>query len=247
MVNLSIFPYLCSKFVILSSLVFLQCLILASLTPAQFFQAYGPLLLCGLAGIAMGLFISSVVDSPDKAIALVPIILIPQVLFSGIFGELYGFKKAVGEAMISKWSYNLMKKEFRLPSTELRERLEGTIDQNQASMKEIQMEIEELQQDLQQTLNQMEDSQDPNQLDLARYDANRITRSLRKQQAQMERARKRMEEAEKELRAKARLFVWIDRPHSRLVDRVMLLFFILVFLAGSAAQLKRKDQLLLNL
>ena len=138
MVNLRILPYLSSKFAILSALVLLQCFVLALLTPADFLNAYGPLLLCGLAGIGLGLLVSAIVDSPDKAIALVPILLIPQVLFSGIFGELHGAQRAVGDVMISKWSYNLLKKEFGLPSFALKDELEAKIDQSQEELESAQ-------------------------------------------------------------------------------------------------------------
>ena len=247
MVNLSILPYLCSKFVILFVLVVLQCLVLALLTPHQFFQAYWPLLLCGLAGVAMGLFVSSIVDSPDKAIALVPIILIPQVLFSGIFGELYGFRKTIGEVMVSKWSYNLLKKEFELPSFEYKGKLENQIDTNQEKMKESQEEIEGLQEDLQRALNKMEHSEDPVQLEVQRYDAGQITTNLRSEQRRIETARKKMEDAEKDLRSKAKLFVWIDHPQNKSVEWIVLSLFTLLFLTGSALQLQRKDRLLLSL
>jgi len=247
MVNLSILPYLGSKFVVLSVLVFLQCLVLALLTPFQFFQAYWPLLLCGLAGVAMGLCISAIVDSPDKAIALVPIILIPQVLFSGIFGELDGVRKTIGEVMISKWSYNLMKKEFELPSFEYQNKLERQIDTNQETMKESQEVIEGLQEDLQNVLNKMEESQDSVQLEDQRYDANRITKDLRSEQKRIETARRKVESAEKELRSKAKLFVWIDHPRSKSIEWIVLSLFTLLFLVASAMQLQRKDRLLLTL
>ena len=247
MVFLSILPYLCSKFVVLSGLVLIQCVVLALLVPQYFLSAYWPLLLCGLAGIAMGLFVSTIVDSPDKAIALVPILLIPQVLFSGIFGELRGIQKPIGELMISKWSYNLMKKQFDLPSFTYRERLEKQIDESQEQMKEIQDNLVGLQDQMKSTLNEMEQQHYPSELEDSQTKANRILRQLQREQDHLEDARLKGEMTEKELRAKARRFVWVDRPDSRHVDWIVLCVFTLLLLTASYVQLNRKDRQLLQL
>jgi ABC transport system ATP-binding/permease protein len=247
MVYLSIFPYLCSKFVVLSALVFIQCLILALLVPSNFLTAYWPLVLCGMAGIAMGLFVSTIVDSPDKAIALVPILLIPQVLFSGVFGELRGIQKPIGELMISKWSYNLMKKQFELPSYEYRSKLENQIDHAQETMKETQENLVSLQDQMKSTLDEMETMHYPSEMEDSQARANRILRSLRYEQDRLESARRNAEQTEKELRAKAKRFVWIDRPNSRHVDWIALCVFTVVLLSFSYMQLVRKDKQLLAL
>ncbi|MCI0417007.1 ATP-binding cassette domain-containing protein [bacterium] len=247
MVYLSIVPYLCSKFFVLSILVFVQCLVLASLVPTDFLRAYWPLLLCGIAGIAMGLLVSTVVNSPDKAIAMVPILLIPQVLFSGVFGELVGIQKPIGELMISKWSYNLMKKEFELPSYTYRNRLEKQIDDGQARMKEIQDDMVHYQNELKATLRDMEDKYYPSELQDLQTRANRTLQKLRKEQDRMEASRLKVEHTEKELRAKAKHFVWIDRPDSPRVDWIVLCIFTISLLVLSYAQLHRKDKQLLAL
>lgn len=240
MINLAILPYLGSKFVVLSGLVVLQCIVLALLTPHDALLIYWPLILCGFAGVALGLCVSSIVDSPDKATALIPILLIPQVLFAGIFGELHGGQRLVGEVMISKWSYNLVKKEFNLPSLQQKDALERRIDDSQQIMKESQEQLQTIQQNLQNTLDEMENTYDPMKLDRLRSDARRRMSALREEQQTIRDARQDLDEAEKELRRKAKLFVWIDRPDSD-VDAIALVVFTLFFLACSAYQLKRKD------
>ncbi|MCI0614791.1 ABC transporter permease, partial [bacterium] len=244
MVNLAIVPYLNSKFVVLAVLVALQCLALALLTPDHFFQAYWPLVLCGVAGVSLGLLISSIVNSPDKAIALVPILLIPQVLFSGIFGELKGFQRLLGETMISKWSYNLLKKEFELPSFQVKDELENSIDENQKQMSEIQERISSLQDELDDVLQRMGNITDFNDLNTLRYDADRIAGELKDEQQELEVARSDLESSEKRLRSNARLFVWIDHPDSKILDQIMLLLFTIAFLSLSLIALKMKDRLL---
>lgn len=244
MVNLRILPYLSSKFVVLSALVLLQCFVLALLTPADFLNAYGPLLLCGLAGIGLGLLVSAIVDSPDKAIALVPILLIPQVLFSGIFGELRGFQGTVGEVMISKWSYNLLKKEFGLPSFELKDELEAQIDQSQEDLESAQTRATELQTRMDDILAQMRDTIDPVELDTLRFDADRQMQEMKQQQSKMEDARDRLDDAEKRLRANSKLFVWIDRPGQTKSDWMALIVFIIVLFGAAAMRLKLRDRAL---
>jgi ABC-type multidrug transport system ATPase subunit len=247
MVYLSILPYLCSKFFILSGLIMIQCLILALLVPGDFVTAYWPLLLCGLAGISMGILVSTIVDSPDKAIALVPILLIPQVLFSGIFGELRGIQQPIGELMISKWSYNLMKKEFNLPTHAYRIQLEHNIDDRQEEMKDITDDINNLQEQLRATLREMETKVYPGELQELREKSNKLLSQLNRRQDQLEAARNKIEQTENELRAKSKYFVWIDRPNSPNIDWIVLCLFSVIFLMLSYLQLKRKDRLLLAL
>jgi hypothetical protein len=58
----------------------------------------------------MGLAISALVETTDKATALVPLLLIPQVLFAGVFTPLTGLSGAVGNVMPTRWSYDLLKR-----------------------------------------------------------------------------------------------------------------------------------------
>ena len=46
--------------------------------------------LAGLAGIALGLCISVVATTADKATSLIPLVLVPQVLFAGLMFRLKG-------------------------------------------------------------------------------------------------------------------------------------------------------------
>jgi len=53
-------------------------------------EVYLTVVAAGLAGIALGLGISVVASTPDKATSLIPIVLVPQVLFAGIMFGLKG-------------------------------------------------------------------------------------------------------------------------------------------------------------
>lgn len=90
LVNLKIPSYVFSKFTVLCGIALFQCLlfvgILASmgrLKTGDFLSVTFLLYLTSLAGIATGLFFSALVNSTEKAMSVLPLILIPQLLLSG--------------------------------------------------------------------------------------------------------------------------------------------------------------------
>lgn len=90
LVNLKIPSYVLSKFAILSGIGLIQCfLFVLILTLFGRFEALDfPMLtlilyLTLLAGVAIGLFFSALVSSTEKAMSILPLILIPQLLLSG--------------------------------------------------------------------------------------------------------------------------------------------------------------------
>ncbi|MBI3926192.1 MAG: ABC transporter permease [Armatimonadetes bacterium] len=80
--------YVLSKLTILSMLGFVQCLCLIFLVdvyvplPGVTLWHFLVLFSASLAGTALGLALSAVVSTPDRAVAAVPILLLPQILFS---------------------------------------------------------------------------------------------------------------------------------------------------------------------
>ncbi len=90
LVNLKIPSYVLSKFAVLSGIAVFQCLLfvgilvmMGKLKGSDFFSLSLILYLTSLAGIAMGLFFSALVNSTEKAMSILPLILIPQLLLSG--------------------------------------------------------------------------------------------------------------------------------------------------------------------
>ena len=123
MFNLGIIPYLASKLFVLGLIVSLQCFLLFG--PLKFFDVVGLMpmpgelfgipqlwatLLTGLIGVALGLFVSTIVRTSEMATSLVPLILVPQILFSGIVGVPAGISKVVGLTMPSSWSFDTIKR-----------------------------------------------------------------------------------------------------------------------------------------
>jgi len=104
-VNLGIVPYLASKFLVLTLItaghaLILQVTVLGTLyglhlwDPQQFsvpsqmhilspLVLYGVLVLLSMAGVALGLLLSACVSTPDRANALLPYVLIPQMILGG--------------------------------------------------------------------------------------------------------------------------------------------------------------------
>ncbi|MGR9108074.1 MAG: FHA domain-containing protein [Gammaproteobacteria bacterium] len=118
-VNLAIGPYLFSKLVPLSALCLIQCLVLLAIVrlmqplSGTFIAQAAVLFLAGMAATTMGLTISAFVDTNDKAVAIVPILLIPQAVLSNAVTTLEGTGEWLGKlTMISYWAYDAMKASF---------------------------------------------------------------------------------------------------------------------------------------
>jgi ABC-type multidrug transport system ATPase subunit len=102
-VNLGIVPYLGSKFLVLGLVSAFQVLLLmlivygslnllhlaglSSVPPREYcldyLPQYGVLVLLALTGVATGLLLSACVNTPDRANALLPYVLIPQIILAG--------------------------------------------------------------------------------------------------------------------------------------------------------------------
>jgi ABC-type multidrug transport system ATPase subunit/pSer/pThr/pTyr-binding forkhead associated (FHA) protein len=90
LVNLKIPSYVFSKFAVLSGIALFQCLLFVGilvgrgrLHTGDFLSLTLILYLTSLAGIATGLFFSALDNSTEKAMSVLPLILIPQLLLSG--------------------------------------------------------------------------------------------------------------------------------------------------------------------
>jgi ABC-type multidrug transport system ATPase subunit/pSer/pThr/pTyr-binding forkhead associated (FHA) protein len=123
MVNLRLLPYVGSKILVLMLIVGLQCLLLfgtlkvLDLTHLMSFPGgfggtpqLAAMIITSIVGIALGLFVSAVVKTSEMATSLIPLILIPQILFSGLVGIPTGMSKLVGVVMPATWSFDEMKR-----------------------------------------------------------------------------------------------------------------------------------------
>jgi ABC-type multidrug transport system ATPase subunit/pSer/pThr/pTyr-binding forkhead associated (FHA) protein len=120
MVNLRLLPYVASKLFVLALIVSFQCLLLFG--SLKFLHYSGLMNLPGWAipqliivmftamvGIALGLWVSAMVKTSEMATSLVPLILIPQILFSGLVGVPQSTAKVIGTLMPATWAFDGLK------------------------------------------------------------------------------------------------------------------------------------------
>jgi hypothetical protein len=93
MVNLKLFNYVFSKFVLLSLFCVIQCTVLLAIVffalgfnggPQAFALSLVTLIATSMNSVAVGLLLSALVMSAEAAMALTPIALIPQVVLGGL-------------------------------------------------------------------------------------------------------------------------------------------------------------------
>jgi ABC transport system ATP-binding/permease protein len=121
--GLGVVPYVMAKVALFSALVALQTLVLvvivimktglppgsAGLFFGPFVELYIGTLLAGLAGMAMGLCVSAFANNSDKAVAILPLVLLPQILLAGVIFPLpAGPAQLLSDVAVSKWSLQAM-------------------------------------------------------------------------------------------------------------------------------------------
>lgn len=117
-IGLKLGPYILSKLTVQTALILVQIAMLVGIvwagvglgepTVEYVGYLYLTLVLTALAGVTMGLLISAMTSNSDRATSFVPVVLIPQIIFSGAVVALERMG-AIGEwfsnLMISKWGY----------------------------------------------------------------------------------------------------------------------------------------------
>ncbi len=116
LVNLGVLPYIASKVFVLATLSLIQSILLILIVAVlsgvppngaifpSFLELIFSLWLTTLVGIGMGLLVSALASNTDKAVSIIPIILIPQIILSGAIFNLSGPTKAFSYVTITKWS-----------------------------------------------------------------------------------------------------------------------------------------------
>ncbi len=127
LVNLGIGSYLASKLAILGILGFLQSLLI-SLTILVCFKAPESNQLAWLLGteitlfltlfstISLGIMVSAFVKNITQANSSLPILLLPQIIFSGVLFTMTGIGKLLSWLMISRWSVGALGSLVDIPS-----------------------------------------------------------------------------------------------------------------------------------
>lgn len=115
LVNLGLFAYLGSKFAILSGLALCQTLLISivvficfkSPTPELIAWSLGlPIttFLTLVTSMSLGLLVSAFVKNISQANSALPLLLLPQIIFSGVLFKMEGLANQVSWLMLSRWS-----------------------------------------------------------------------------------------------------------------------------------------------
>jgi ABC-type multidrug transport system ATPase subunit/pSer/pThr/pTyr-binding forkhead associated (FHA) protein len=118
MVALRVGPYVTSKLVVLAGLAAIQCALFLLILHLWFGIPGSPpllfasMLLASVVGILMGLALSALASSADRAMTLLPILLIPQVLFTipSVQMDMKGPAGLIARAMPTWWGYDLLRR-----------------------------------------------------------------------------------------------------------------------------------------
>jgi ABC-type multidrug transport system ATPase subunit/pSer/pThr/pTyr-binding forkhead associated (FHA) protein len=142
MVGVGVVPYVLSKVVVLQLLALVQIAMLLLLVdwlgpprqlaeaghavvlggiPGSYALALANLYLTALGGIGLGLVISSLAGNSDKAMSLVPIALLPQILFAGALTvpKQGTVTRIAGYLVGVNWSFDLFRREIACTHEEL--------------------------------------------------------------------------------------------------------------------------------
>ncbi len=116
MAGIGIRPYIASKVAVLGALVAIQTLLLLPVVLARTGippgHALGPpalslfitLTLTGLAATGFGLVVSALAENEDRAISLIPLLLIPQFLLGGVIFQLTGILDLASYLTTTRWA-----------------------------------------------------------------------------------------------------------------------------------------------
>ncbi len=114
--GLKISAYVLSKVIVLGLLCVVQSLMLTGVfcamegypdtEPLFFhpaFELFVTMLLLTLSAMCLGLWVSALFSNPDRAIAMAPILIMPQVLFSGLIFKLEGVAETISVFVNCRW------------------------------------------------------------------------------------------------------------------------------------------------
>jgi len=111
MLNLNIWSYLTGKIAMLAGFCCIQGLIFLPIIYLKIDMVGKPPLLMfflfittAFGGIFLGLFISAISNSQEKAMTCVPIALLPQIIFAGVLFKLKNISEYISYFTISRWS-----------------------------------------------------------------------------------------------------------------------------------------------
>lgn len=137
MTGLSLNAYVFSKILVLGLLCLIQSALIISvfamavglpdkgLIIHPFVEVFLTTFFTAIASTAMGLFVSSLFTNADRAMTLAPILLMPQILFSGLIFKLKGATELISWVAVCRWSMEGYGTTANLNQLELKLQQEG--------------------------------------------------------------------------------------------------------------------------
>jgi ABC-type multidrug transport system ATPase subunit/pSer/pThr/pTyr-binding forkhead associated (FHA) protein/ABC-type multidrug transport system permease subunit len=115
LLNLGLLPYISSKLLVRSAIALLQTLLITVAVVIGFDSPESELipwsigfgittLLTLIASSALSLMLSAYVSSENEGNGILPLVMIPQIIFSGVLFDLEGWSQKVSWLMLSRWS-----------------------------------------------------------------------------------------------------------------------------------------------
>lgn len=116
MTGLSLTSYILSKIIVLGVLCFIQSFFITTVfslrvgLPSKgiithpFIEIFITVFITAVASAAMGLFVSSLFTNADRAMTVAPLLLMPQILFSGLLFKLDGATEIISWVAVARWS-----------------------------------------------------------------------------------------------------------------------------------------------
>ena len=139
MTGLSLNAYIMSKILVLGILCLIQSLCIIGVfsisvglpeggcITGAFTELFITTFLTAIASAAMGLFVSSLFTNADRAMTVAPIMLMPQILFSGLIFKLSDATEVISWFAVCRWSMEGYGTTADLNNLELRLQQEGVM------------------------------------------------------------------------------------------------------------------------
>ncbi len=116
MTGLSLNSYILSKIIVLGAMCLVQSFLIVTVFSITvglpnkgvvlppYFELLNTTFFTAIASTAMGLFVSSLFSNADRAMTVAPILLMPQILFSGLIFKLDGITEIISWFAVCRWS-----------------------------------------------------------------------------------------------------------------------------------------------
>ncbi|MBQ6897699.1 MAG: FHA domain-containing protein [Clostridia bacterium] len=137
MTGLSLTAYVLSKIIVLGALCFIQSILITTVfalrvgLPSKgiithpFIEIFITVFITAVASAAMGLFVSSLFTNADRAMTVAPLLLMPQILFSGLLFKLSGATEIISWVAVARWSMECLGTTANLNDLPLKLQQEG--------------------------------------------------------------------------------------------------------------------------